>query len=158
MRVCVAHSGRPPFPVVHAARLHVSSRVRLRVRSLPRRGRSLSLTGGYAAEVRVGKMPSGLAALTFASALVAAAAIAPAPPHNLPPWAPGAAPPVPGPVFSKAFNALLVLLVVGCIFLGLNLRDALQKMRASDIGTDNEVSAQMCENQERRLIPARGQV
>ena len=39
-----------------------------------------------------------------------AQAPAPMPPHNLPPWAPGMAPPVPGPVFSQAFNALLVLL------------------------------------------------
>ena len=35
---------------------------------------------------------------------------APAPPVNLPPWQPGMAPPVPGPVFSDAFNALIVLL------------------------------------------------
>ena len=48
-------------------------------------------------------------------------------------------PPVPGPVFSKAFNALLVLLVLGCAFLAINLRDAIQKANASDIGTDNEV-------------------
>ena len=69
---------------------------------------------------------------------------APSPPpfwldRGLPPFAPGAMPPVPGPVFSKAFNALLVLLVIGCVFLGLNLRDAVQKMYASDIGTNNEV-------------------
>ena len=69
---------------------------------------------------------------------------APSPPpfwldRGLPPFAPGAMPPVPGPVFSKAFNALLVLLVIGCLFLGLNLRDAVQKMQASDIGTNNEV-------------------
>ena len=50
-------------------------------------------------------------------------------------------PPVPGPVFSKAFNALLVLLVIGCVFLGMNLRDAVMKMQASDIGTNNEVRA-----------------
>ena len=59
--------------------------------------------------------------------------------HGLPPFAPGAMPPVPGPVFSKAFNALLVLLVLGCIFLGLNLRDAINKMQESDIGLDNEI-------------------
>ena len=69
---------------------------------------------------------------------------APSPPpfwldRGLPPFAPGAMPPVPGPVFSKAFNALLVLLVLGCVFLGLNLRDAVQKMQASDIGTNNEL-------------------
>ena len=69
---------------------------------------------------------------------------APSPPpfwldRGLPPFAPGAMPPVPGPVFSKAFNALLVLLVIGCAFLGINLRDAVQKMYASDIGTNNEV-------------------
>ena len=64
---------------------------------------------------------------------------APPPPYGLPPWAPGAAPPVPGPVFSQAFNALLVLLVVGCVLLGLNLRDSIQKLYASDIGTDNEL-------------------
>jgi hypothetical protein len=50
-------------------------------------------------------------------------------------------PPVPGPVFSPAFNALLVLLAIGCIFLGVNLRDAVQKMQSSDIGTNNEVRA-----------------
>ena len=71
---------------------------------------------------------------------------APSPPpwynyKNLPPFAPGAMPPVPGPVFSKAFNALLVLLVIGCVFLGMNLRDAVMKMQASDIGTNNEVRA-----------------
>ena len=38
--------------------------------------------------------------------------VAPSPPHNLPPWQPGMAPPVAGPVFSKAFNALLVVLGV----------------------------------------------
>lgn len=48
-------------------------------------------------------------------------------------------PPVPGPVFSKAFNALLVLLVIGCVFLGLNLRDAVSKLYASDLGQDNEI-------------------
>ena len=46
---------------------------------------------------------------------------------------------MPGPVFSKAFNALLVLLVLGCIFLGINLKDAVSKMQESDIGTDNEI-------------------
>ena len=66
-------------------------------------------------------------------------AFAPPPPYGLPPWSPGAAPPVPGPVFSSAFNALLVLLALGCIALGINLRDALKKMYASDIGTDNEL-------------------
>uniref|UniRef100_A0A7S2HBV8 Uncharacterized protein n=1 Tax=Haptolina brevifila TaxID=156173 RepID=A0A7S2HBV8_9EUKA len=71
--------------------------------------------------------------------VVGANALAPAPPHNLPPWSPGAAPPVPGPVFSSAFKALLVLLMIGCIGLGINLRDAIVKMRASDIGTDNEL-------------------
>ena len=64
---------------------------------------------------------------------------APAPPHNLPPWAPGAMPPVPGPVFSKAFNALLVLMVFGCIFLYFNLRESIKKLYASDIGEDNEL-------------------
>ena len=63
----------------------------------------------------------------------------PSPPYGLPPWAPGAAPPVPGPVFSDAFKALLVLLVFGCIFLGVNLWDAVKKMQGSDIGTDNEL-------------------
>ena len=58
---------------------------------------------------------------------------------NTPPWAPGAMPPVPGPVFSKAFNALLVLLVIGCVLLGLNLRDSINRMYASEIGEDNEM-------------------
>ena len=48
-------------------------------------------------------------------------------------------PPVPGPVFSKAFNALLVLLVIGCVLLGLNLRDSINRMYASEIGEDNEM-------------------
>ena len=50
--------------------------------------------------------------LVLSTFIAASAAIAsaPAPPMNLPPWQPGMAPPVPGPVFSKAFNALLVLL------------------------------------------------
>ena len=108
------------------------------------------------------------------SALFASAAIAsaPAPPMNLPPWQPGMAPPVPGPVFSKAFNALLVLLgmitakslralvqvsstsvadifpllfasylsaAIGCVLLGINLRDTLNQFYASDLGTDNEL-------------------
>ena len=69
---------------------------------------------------------------------------APSPPpfwldHNLPPFAPGAMPPVPGPVFSPAFNALLVLMAAGCVLLGLNLREAVQKMQASELGEDNEV-------------------
>ncbi len=64
---------------------------------------------------------------------------APPPPYGLPPWAPGMAPPVPGPVFSPAFNALLVLLVIGCVVLGINLRDSIRKMRESDIGEDNEM-------------------
>ena len=64
---------------------------------------------------------------------------APAPPFNLPPWQPGMAPPVPGPVFSQAFNALLVLCAVGCVLLGLNLRDTVKKIYDSDLGLDNEV-------------------
>ena len=48
-------------------------------------------------------------------------------------------PPIPGPVFSKAFNALLVLLVIGCVMLGMNLRDSINRMYASEIGEDNEV-------------------
>jgi len=108
---------------------------------------------------------------TFVAAS-AAIASAPAPPMNLPPWQPGMAPPVPGPVFSKAFNALLVLLgmitakslralvqvsstsvadifpllfasylsaAIGCVLLGINLRDTLNQFYASDLGTDNEL-------------------
>ena len=80
-----------------------------------------------------------LVLLVVAPCDVAGEARAPAPPHNLPPWSPGAAPPVPGPVFSKAFNALLVLMAIGCVFLGMNLRDAVQRMQQSDIGEDNEL-------------------
>jgi hypothetical protein len=95
-----------------------------------------------------------------------AEAAAPPPPYGLPPWAPGAAPPVPGPVFSDAFKALLVLCgepflhaqrtilalpqpdkpsldlcdaVFGCVFLCLNLRESVKKLYESDIGTDNEL-------------------
>ena len=56
-----------------------------------------------------------------------------------PPWLPGMAPPVPGPVFSPAFNALLVLLVIGCGVLGVNLKTSIDAMRASSLGEDNEV-------------------
>eukprot|EP00966_Prymnesium_polylepis_P055626 1286554-Prymnesium_polylepis.1 len=56
-----------------------------------------------------------------------------------PPWMPGMAPPVPGPVFSKAFNALLVLLVVGCGVLCVQLKTSLDAMKASALGEDNEV-------------------
>lgn len=66
----------------------------------------------------------------------------PPPPYfdiNTPPFGPGAMPPIPGPVFSKAFNALLVLLVIGCVMLGMNLRDSINRMYASEIGEDNEV-------------------
>lgn len=48
-------------------------------------------------------------------------------------------PPVPGPVFSKAFNALIVMMIIGCGLLCLNLRDTLQRMKESEIGEDNEV-------------------
>jgi len=64
---------------------------------------------------------------------------APPPPFGLPPWAPGAAPPVPGPVFSRAFQALILLMLLGCVFLCLNLRDQLRRLHDSDIGEDNEL-------------------
>ncbi|KAL1495446.1 hypothetical protein AB1Y20_016814 [Prymnesium parvum] len=56
-----------------------------------------------------------------------------------PPWMPGMAPPVPGPVFSPAFKALLVLLLIGCGVLGVNLKTSLDAMKASSLGSDNEV-------------------
>lgn len=47
-------------------------------------------------------------------------------------------PPIPGPVFSPAFNALLVLMFFGCTFLCFNLKTSLDAARASDIGEDNQ--------------------
>ena len=38
-----------------------------------------------------------------------------------------------------AFNALLVLMVLGCGFLCINLRDSIRRMQSSDIGEDNEI-------------------
>ena len=60
-------------------------------------------------------------------------------PVNLPPWSPGMAPPIPGPVFSQAFIALLVLMGGGCCVLCYQLYDKLGAAMGSKIGEDNEV-------------------
>lgn len=65
----------------------------------------------------------------------------PPPPYGLPPYMPGMAPPVPGPVFSPAFNALLVLLALGCVVAGVDMRDRIAKIRAGadGIGEENDI-------------------
>ena len=69
-----------------------------------------------------------------------AAAAPPPPPYGLPPWSPGAAPPIPGPVFSPAFKALLVLMVFGGGYVFYTVRSHIQKMReAGELGDDNAV-------------------
>ena len=60
-------------------------------------------------------------------------------PVNLPPWSPGMAPPIPGPVFSQAFIALLVLMGGGCCVLCYQLYDKLGAAMGSKIGEDNEI-------------------
>ena len=60
-------------------------------------------------------------------------------PVNLPPWSPGMAPPIPGPVFSQAFFALLVLMGGGCCVLCYQLYDKLGAAMGSKIGEDNEI-------------------
>ena len=60
-------------------------------------------------------------------------------PVNLPPWSPGRAPPIPGPVFSQAFIALLVLMGGGCFVLCYQLYDKLGAAMGSKIGEDNEI-------------------
>ena len=68
----------------------------------------------------------------------ALAASAP-PPYGLPPWSPGMAPPVPGPVFSPAFKALLVLMVGGGAYFAYTLYINVKKIREGEggIGGDN---------------------
>ena len=61
------------------------------------------------------------------------------PPYGLPPWSPGMAPPVPGPVFSPAFEALLVLMVGGGAYFAYTLYISVKKIRADEggLGGDN---------------------
>uniref|UniRef100_A0A7S0JJ12 Uncharacterized protein n=1 Tax=Calcidiscus leptoporus TaxID=127549 RepID=A0A7S0JJ12_9EUKA len=56
-----------------------------------------------------------------------------------PPWLPGRAPPVPGPVFSQAFIAMLVLFVAGMVVLCTQLYFKIKAMHASEIGEDTEM-------------------
>ena len=65
------------------------------------------------------------------------AALAPPPPYGLPPWSPGMAPPIPGPVFSPAFKALLVLMAAGAVYLAYTLHYHIKKIREGGIGEDN---------------------
>ena len=73
-------------------------------------------------------IPQTMLILSTFIATSAAFASAPAPPMNLPPWQPGMAPPVPGPVFSKAFNALLVLLGMITAKISANPRTSLEHL------------------------------
>ena len=67
------------------------------------------------------------------------AAFAPPPPFGLPPWSPGMAPPIPGPVFSPAFNALLVLMAAGSLYLAYTLYWQCKNIHEGGIGEDNEM-------------------
>uniref|UniRef100_A0A7S4FAR5 Uncharacterized protein n=1 Tax=Chrysotila carterae TaxID=13221 RepID=A0A7S4FAR5_CHRCT len=62
---------------------------------------------------------------------------APSPP--LPPWLPGKAPPIPGPVFSQAFVAMLGLVAVGTVVLCGQLFFKIRAMQASEFGEDTEM-------------------
>ena len=75
--------------------------------------------------------------MAFLLASTAFAAFAPPPPFGLPPWSPGMAPPIPGPVFSPAFNALLVLMAAGSVYLAWTLYWQCKKIHEGGIGEDN---------------------
>jgi len=49
------------------------------------------------------------------------------------------APPIPGPVFSPAFNALLVLMAAGSLYLAYTLYWQCKKIHEGGIGEDNEM-------------------
>ena len=75
--------------------------------------------------------------MAFLLARAAFAAFAPPPPFGLPPWSPGMAPPIPGPVFSPAFNALRVLMAAGSLYLAWTLYWQCKKIHEGGIGEDN---------------------
>ena len=62
---------------------------------------------------------------------------APSPP--LPPWPPGMAPPVAGPVFSQAFVALLFVMAAGCSLLCGQLFFKVRAILAEDVGEDSRM-------------------
>ena len=49
------------------------------------------------------------------------------------------APPIPGPVFSPAFKALLVLMAFGLVYLAYTLHAHIKKIREEGIGQDNAI-------------------
>ena len=104
-------------------------------RARPRRGHSPDAHHSTRAGAQSGAAHDMALLLTRA----AFAAFAPPPPFGLPPWSPGMAPPIPGPVFSPAFNALLVLMAAGSLYLAYTLYWQCKKIHEGGIGEDNEM-------------------
>ena len=76
----------------------------------------------------------------LARAVANAYAAPPPPAYGMPPWAPGAMPPVPGPVCPKSCQATIGICIIGCIFLGANLLDTCRRLNdGSYHGQDNEL-------------------
>ena len=65
--------------------------------------------------------------------------VAEAPSPPLPPWPPGMAPPVAGPVFSQAFVALLFVMAAGCSLLCGQLFFKVRAILAEDVGEDSRM-------------------
>ena len=103
-------------------------------RARPRRGHSPD-----AHHSRAGAQSGAAHGMALLLTRAAFAAFAPPPPFGLPPWSPGMAPPIPGPVFSPAFNALLVLMAAGSLYLAYTLYWQCKKIHEGGIGEDNEM-------------------